>query len=227
MSLRNPPPAPPIDFRSLAEEAYARLEEMIITLELAPGAVVSESDLIPRLALGRTPLREAMQRLADQGLLQILPRRGILVTEVNLSSHLGMLETRRVLDRLIAAAAARRATPEQRSALEEIAETMARAAKKNDLREFMAVDRQCDALVADAARNPSATRAVLPLHALSRRFWFMHRNDGDLARAASLHIALMTAIRIGVPKGAEDASDDLLDYLESFSRASLDHFGKR
>ena len=89
--------------QSLADRAYDRLEEMIATLELRPGSIVTEGELVERLGIGRTPLREAVQRLAAQRLVTTLPRRGLVVSEVNLTDHLGVLETRRVLDRLIAA----------------------------------------------------------------------------------------------------------------------------
>lgn len=107
----HPVPAPP---RTLNEEAYRRIEELIVTLELAPGSVVSEATLGDRIGIGTTPIREALQRLAREHLVQILPRRGVIVTAVDVGQQLRVLETRRELDRLIARAAATRATPAER-----------------------------------------------------------------------------------------------------------------
>ena len=85
---------------SLSDRAYRRLEEMIVTLQLAPGAVVSESALSKRLGIGRTPIREALQRLARERLVVVLPRRGIMVSEINVSTQLRLLEARRELEQI-------------------------------------------------------------------------------------------------------------------------------
>ena len=100
---------------SLADRAYSDLEELIVTLRLAPGSAVSEAELSQRLGIGRTPIREALQRLARERLVTILPRRGIIVSEINVKSQLRLLEVRREVERLVAKNAARRATPEQRA----------------------------------------------------------------------------------------------------------------
>ncbi len=73
---------------SLNEEAYRLIEEMIVTLELAPGSVVSEAMLSERIGIGHTPIREALQRLAREHLVQILPRRGVVVTAVDVGHQL-------------------------------------------------------------------------------------------------------------------------------------------
>ena len=86
--------------RTLTDRAYETLEELIVTLRLAPGDVISETALSDRLDIGRTPVREALQRLAREGLVKILPRKGILVTEINPRSQLLLLEVRRELERL-------------------------------------------------------------------------------------------------------------------------------
>ena len=80
--------------QSLTELAYLHLEEMIVTLKLAPGRVVSEFELAELTGIGRTPIREALQRLAREHLVSILPRRGIVVSEINLGQQLPLLEER-------------------------------------------------------------------------------------------------------------------------------------
>src|SRR3546814_13290711 len=86
----------------LPEQDYTPLEEMIITLQLAPGSAVSEAGLSELLGIGRTPIREALQRLARERLITILPQRGVLVSEINVGTQLRLLEVRRELERLIA-----------------------------------------------------------------------------------------------------------------------------
>ena len=95
--------------RSLTDEAYAQLEELIVTLQLRPGVAVSEASLSERLGIGRTPIREALQRLAREHLVAVLPQRGNLISEIDIKKQLRLLETRREVERLIVRCAARRA----------------------------------------------------------------------------------------------------------------------
>ena len=94
------------DTLSLSDQAYDEVERMIISLELSPGTVFSESELAEQINIGRTPLREALQRLAGDMLIVSLPRLGMMVTEINASEYLNLLDTRGVLDHLIARQAA-------------------------------------------------------------------------------------------------------------------------
>jgi len=213
--------------QTLSEKAYRRLEEMIVTLRLQPGSVVTEGELGTLLGIGRTPLREAIQRLAVQRLVTTLPRHGLVVNEINLMEHLDVLETRRVLDRLIASGAARRATPDERTMLREYAARMGTAAKSGDLTEFMRLDQEFDQLLADASRNSAASNAIAPLHIHCRRFWYLHQHQGDLAKAGRLHGELIKAVADGDEQRAVDASDVLVQYLEDFTRHALDHYLNR
>ncbi len=87
---------------SLTDRAYGELEERIVTLQLEPGAVLSETTLAQQLGFGRTPVREALQRLAREGLVVIFPRRGILVSEIDVKRQLALLEVRRERERRMA-----------------------------------------------------------------------------------------------------------------------------
>ncbi|HMB91655.1 MAG TPA: GntR family transcriptional regulator [Rhodothermales bacterium] len=209
---------------SLADKAYAVVEEMIVTLALPPGQVFSEAELSQQINIGRTPLREALQRLAADRLVTTLPRKGVMVTEIKIAEHLALLETRRVLDRLIATRAARRATPDQREALQEGVQAIEQAAAEEDLAAFMRLDRAYDAILEAASRNPFATTAAEPLHTHCRRFWYRHRHDGDLAQSAALHASILRAVAAGDEAQAAAASDALIDYLETFTRATVDLF---
>lgn len=206
---------------SLADQAYARLEEMIITLELPPGHLLSEAALSRRTEIGRTPLREAIQRLVRDRLMAVFPRKGIMISQVHLAEHLMLLETRRVLDRLVTAQAARRATGEQRAALATLFGTTLQAAESGDLRRFMHCDKAFDEIVETASSNTFAADALAPMHAHCRRFWYMYRSPGDLKRSASLHGSIMEAVEEGDPDDAAVASDRLIDYLKQFTRAAL------
>jgi DNA-binding GntR family transcriptional regulator len=219
-------PVAPEAEETLTERAYRALEEAIVTLVLQPGEVVSEAQLSTRLGIGRTPIREALQRLARERLVRILPRRGIVVAAVDVREQLRLLEVRREIERMCARAAARRADPGQREGFRAIAEGMEAATATNDETAFLRLDRALNLLVLEAARNEFAAAAMALMHGLARRFWFIHwRRSADLPQAAAVHAELARAIAAGVPEEAAAASDRLLDYIEAFTRATLDPDG--
>ncbi len=216
-------PAPGDREPSLTERAYRRIEELIVTLELPPGTVLSEQLLAQRLEIGRTPVREALQRLVRDGLVNILPRRGILVSEINLHTQMRLLEIRREVERLMARCAAERATPAEVAAFAGIAAGMRDASRRSDDLAFLRLDHALNALISQAARNEFATRAMGLMHGLSRRFWYQHyREAGDLPLSAKLHAELAEAIAGRRPPDAGAASDRLIDYIESFARKTID-----
>lgn len=218
VARRSPAAAEP-----LAERAYRVLEEEIVTLALPPGEAVSEALLSDRLGIGRTPVREALQRLARERLVRILPRRGIVVAAVDPHEQLRLLEVRREIERLMARAAAKRAGPDQRARLRAVADGMERAAADGDETAFLRFDRELNLLVIEATRNEFAAAAMSLMHGLSRRFWFIHwRRSADLPEAARVHAALARAIAEGGPESAAAASDRLLDYIETFTRGTAD-----
>jgi DNA-binding GntR family transcriptional regulator len=207
----------------LTEKAYRQLEELITTLALPPGMVLGEQSLVQRLGIGRTPVREALQRLVRDGLVVVMPRRGILVSEINVRSHLRLLETRRVLERLVACLAAERATPEERGAFATIAADMRSVAADSDDIAFMRLDHLFNELIAAASRNEFAKRSLASMAALSRRFWYLHYKEAaDLAFTANLHADVCEAIAAREIDEAGAASDRLIDYIESFARKTLD-----
>ena len=207
---------------SLTDRAYGDLEEMIVTLRLAPGSAVSEATLSQRLGIGRTPIREALQRLARERLVTILPRRGIIVSEINVKSQLRLLELRREVERLVARSAARRASREERARFVEIARSFEKSAKKNDAVTFMRVDREFNELSVVAARNEFAAGAMDLVHSLSRRFWYIHyQQAADMPHAAKLHADVARGIARADEKAAAAASDRLLDYIAQFTRDTL------
>ncbi len=193
-----------------------------MTLRLKPGDILSEQMLSATFHIGRTPIREALQRLAREGLVTILPRKGILVSDLNPRNQLLVLEVRRELERLLSRVGAERATAGQRARLEEIAREMDRAAKTNDDIAFMRLDRELNELIVEAAHNDYAARSLKLLQGLSRRFWYMHyREAADLPLCARLHANQARAIAKGDGKLAAQAADKLVDYVQSFTRATV------
>ena len=207
---------------TLSDRAYGDLEAMIVTLQLAPGSAVSEAELSQRLGIGRTPIREALQRLARERLITILPRRGIIVSEINIKSQLRLLEVRREVERLVARSAARRATAEERARFLAMARSFEKSARGNDEATFMRIDREYNELTVIAARNEFAAGAMTLMHSLSRRFWYIHyKQAADMPHAAKLHADVARAIARQDEKAAAAASDRLLDYIDQFTRATV------
>lgn len=222
-SLRSAPIADvSANLPTLTQEAYERLEEMIITLELAPGEAVSEAILSKRLGIGTTPIREALHRLARQYLVQIIPRRGVVITSVDVRLQFEVLETRRELDRLISRSAALRASPAERQALANLILTTRAAMQSNDVKEFLRTDAELNEWLAKAARNSVACDIAAMLHAVSRRFWYFHLSDEkQFMQTAELHLAIVNAIASGDATAAAAASDQLIDHLVEFANATL------
>lgn len=207
---------------SLTDLAYQHLEEMIVTLQLPPGSAVSETALSQRLRIGRTPIREALQRLARERLVTILPRRGIIVSEINVKSQLRLLEVRREVERLVAKSAARRATPEERAQFIDLARRFEKSAKTNDDVSFMRVDREFNDLSVMAARNEFAAGAMSLMHSLSRRFWYIHyKQAADMPLTAKLHADIARAIGACNEAAAGKAMDKLLDTVAKFTRDTV------
>jgi DNA-binding GntR family transcriptional regulator len=196
---------------------------MIVTLKLAPGTAVSEAELSQSLGIGRTPIREALQRLARESLVAILPRRGVIVSEINLTKQLKLLEVRREIERLIARSAARRATDEERTRLKELAERFEKSARANDDVTFMRTDREFNTLCSAASHNEFAALAMGLMHSLSRRFWYIHyKQSADMPLTAKLHADIARAIASGDEERAARASDKLVDVIEKFTRGTTD-----
>lgn len=205
----------------LTELAYALLEERIVRLELAPGETVTEQQLVQQVGIGRTPVREALQRLAREGLVRILPRKGIVVSPIDPDAQLRLLDVRREVERLVARLAARNATTEERARFAELAIAFERAGRSGDDVSFMRTDRAFNELCLQAARNEFATAALATLQPLARRFWFHHyRQAADLPRAARLHAAVAAAIAEAEADAAAEALDHLLDDIARFTRAA-------
>ena len=208
---------------SLADRAYRQIEDLIVRLEFRPGQPMSEAEIGTRLGMGRTPVREALHRLAREGLILISPRRGIFVTEMRVDAQLRLLEVRRSLERLMCARAARLASPELRAEFANIATEMRKAGESEDDLAFLRLDQQFNEQMALASTNEFAASAIALTAGLSRRFWFRYyRTMADLPLTCALHADVAAAIAAGPPDEAAAASDRLLDYIERFTRSVFD-----
>ena len=197
---------------SLADKAYQLLTDQVISLQLQPGQLLVEKELVELTGIGRTPVREAIQRLAAAGLLQVLPRKGLMVTALSRSGFAMMLEARKVLERLVVVKAAERATPDQRQALQSLAAQI--TALDKDLEGFLRLDTHLDELLGSASQNPYLVTSLKPIHGQCRRLWYLHCDGQDHSRVTYLHGALAGMVAEGKGAGAIRASDEIIKTLE-------------
>jgi DNA-binding GntR family transcriptional regulator len=191
----------------LSERAYEAIKERILSLDLRPGQFVNEQGLCTMVGMGRTPVHQAVHRLMADGLLDIMPRKGIIIGADSLNEVLTGLEARSVVEPNITALAADRATPEQIAAMERILTQSRKIADQRFRREFMELDRQFHQAVAEASGNRVLVDVQRPMHERSARIWgliVMRRADG-LRLTQEEHEAVLDAIRRGDQEAARRA----------------------
>lgn len=191
--------------RSQSERAYRALRELLVTLELPPGAPLGEADLMARVGVGRTPLREALHRLAQERLVVIHPRRGTFAAEINIADLSLLTELRAGLEGLGAELAATRATDRDRQAL---AGLVAHPTDTNDPAAAMEHDMRVHEAVHAAAHNPFLAETAAHHHGLALRIWwlFVDRLQG-LADHVDEHQALVERILANDGPGARAAAE--------------------
>ncbi len=213
------PFAPPTT-EPAAMRAYRALEKMIVTLELPPRTVTTEGALIDVLKLGRTPVREAIQRLSWEGLVEVRPRAGLAIAPLNASDWLKVLDARRGLEVTLAKSAARFVTADLAAQFRHAALRMQKATVAGNAMAFLEADREVDEAMALASDNPHAARAAAPLQTHSRRFWYRFQADSGLAPAAEQHIHVIQAILDGDEREAAKAADQLVTLLRRNAEAA-------
>lgn len=204
-----------------ADRAYREIERMIVSQEIRPGSLISESEMMEQTGLGRTPVREALQQLARNRMVEIHPNKGVLVPVVAVDDELRLLELRRALDVLAVRLACVRATAVQRDAMRELVDDLRRGGYS--LLEYGETIKRTHDLIAQGARNDYLVDAMAPLQGLSRRFWLGHVVDEEkeIATGSAMHIAILEAVLAKDPDAAERASLELNSYLVGFARASI------
>lgn len=214
--------AAPSSEPTLVDRALRELEERFVTLQLAPGSVWTEAALSDALSIGRTPVREAVLRMAVDGLVAVRPRAGIVISAISVEHQLAVLDARRVLEKLVSVRAADHATPEERSQLRAMADDIERAGKRQDVRSYISHHFAIKRFVAQCARNIYAVRALRPLHTLSQRFYFAHHREfNNLPEVGVAHAELTRAIAEGDAAKAGGRADVVSDIADNFTLALL------
>jgi DNA-binding GntR family transcriptional regulator len=201
---------------SLSEQAFQAIRRMIVTLELAPGAVVRDDLLQQQLGLGRTPIREALQRLVRDQFVTIIPRRGMYVSSIDVSELSTLYETRAILEPYVMRLACARGRAADWTAM---AAVLARATDASTSTELLEIDRECREIVWAAAGNRFLTDTLDMLYAQSDRLWHLYLADvAALDEVIAEHRAIHDALVAG--DGERAAS-----LIESHMRAFNDKIG--
>ena len=167
--MANPTIAPRV---SLSEQAYSVLLNKIIRLELAPGSILSERELMLSLSIGRTPIRESLQRLSSEGLVTHLPNRGMFVTEISATSVRNIYEFRALIEGFTARLAASRSTKDDINRLEELQHKLDTATASDQIDDYVESDQQFHNALALASGNTYLQSAVTEIFNLHLRLWF-------------------------------------------------------
>jgi DNA-binding GntR family transcriptional regulator len=185
---------------------------MIVRLDLAPGDTIREDDLQLRLGLGRTPIREALQRLVRDQFVVVLPRRGMYVSNVDVADLALLYETRSILEPYAVRLAAARGTARQ---WDEMAAVIAEAGPGRTPDELIDIDRRCRELVWEAADNRFLTDTLDMLYAHSDRLWNLYLGDvADLHTMIDEHRDILGALR---EANADRAATLIEAHMRSFN----------
>lgn len=197
---------------SLAERAYGEIRRMIIRLDLAPGDVVREADLQATLDMSRTPIREALQRLARDHFVTVIPRRGMFVSAIDVDELAMLYETRAIMEPYAARLATKRGTATDWGEMADVLAETALPAKQPG--ELLELDRRCHEIIWRAAGNRFLTNTLDTLYAQSDRLWHMYLSDvHDMGHAVDEHAEIHDALQAG---DAERVADLVQAHVNSF-----------
>lgn len=200
---------------SLSELAYERIEELFVSTRLAPGSFVRTQDLQTLVGLGRTPVHQAVRRLAAETLIDVRPRDGLTIAPVDLTRERRLVDLRRELDRFVIEEAAAKLSSNHRAGLLHLRRALTAHGDAVDVGTFNLFDRSFDALMITAAGERFLERSLRPLHAFGRRVGHLHLThisaEAGLKRTIACHLAILDAVVAADVPRAKAASNALVD----------------
>ncbi|NLU68315.1 GntR family transcriptional regulator [Streptomyces sp. HNM0574] len=209
---------------SYAERAYRAIRDSLVMLEIRPGAPVNEDQLSQELGVGRTPVREALKRLQYERLIVTYPRRGTFATEVNITDLAHISEVRQQLEPMAAAQAARRATEQDRTELEELLHELEHTdTSRRDSGELMRMDLRVHRAIYGATHNPYLEDTLVRHDNLATRIWclFLDRLPGGVSGHVEEHRPLLVAIAEGDADKAAELARSHVEGFEAAVRAAI------
>lgn len=204
---------------NFSDQAYERIEELLVCCELKPGRFLATHDLQALVGFGRTPVHQAVSRLAADTLVIVTPRHGIQIAPIDLTRERVLLNLRRDIERFVIRLATERSGASQRNQMLHIKRQLIEHGPEMSIEQFNLVDRRIDQLFLAAANEPFVESTLRPLHTIFRRIgWIYHMqtaHSAKLQRTVDGHIAVIDAVANGHVDAAIAASDNLMDFVES------------
>ena len=197
--------------------AYYRIESMLVSGLLAPGRFIATYELQAMLDMGRTPVHQAVTRLAGEALIIIKPRHGLQIAPIDLKREHLLLQLRRDVERFVVQLATERASNAERKEMHKLCEQL-KNAKAMSLAKFNVIDHRIDQLFLEAASEPYVAATLRPLHTLFRRIGWLYHSQTAQATAlqASIdgHVAVLEAVASNQVKQAVRATDALMNFVD-------------
>jgi len=199
--------------------AYERIEQMLVNCQLPPGRFLAMQDLQDLVGLGRTPVHQAVSRLASDTLLIVRPRHGLQIAPINLARERALLPLRRDIERFVIRLAATHSGASQRNQMLSLLRSLREPPEKLTIDRFNLVDRNIDELLIATAGEPFIEHTLRPLHTLFRRIgWLYHTKlarGRSVERSVACHIKLLDAVANRHVEQALKALDELIGFVDS------------
>lgn len=204
---------------SLNDQAYLAFRHRLITLRYKPGEYLNTAQVMDDLKMGRTPVNQAVHRLATEGLLQIIPRKGVMVAPLSIDDALELIEVRLVNETLCVQLASQRVNAEHITQLHSLNQDIAAAGKVRDREKMMLLDREFHQVLADIAGNRRLSDILSIIHAQAQRFWATTLSSvTHMDEVIAEHNAIISALEQG---NSEQATEAARAHIRSFKTALL------
>lgn len=204
---------------SLVDQAYEAIKEKVIALHFLPGQYLNEAAICAQLGIGRTPVHQALQRLHIEGLVEVLPRKGIVVQPDSLAEILKILEARLTVEPELARNCAANVrtgevTAEDATRLLAIATATDANVEPPDIQAFTSNDRWFHREIGRMSGNSVMADFARMLHERSTRFWYLNLwQTIDVGQSNNQHRLIAQAIAEGNEQAAGDAMSDHIGAL--------------
>jgi len=199
--------------------AYERIEQMLVNCRLAPGQLLAMQDIQKLVGLGRTPVHQAVSRLASDTLLIVRPRHGLQIAPINLARERALLPLRRDIERFVVRLAVKRSGASQRNQMLSLLRLLQEPAERLAIDRFNVIDHNIDELLIATAGEPFIEHTLRPLHSLFRRIgWLYHSKlaiTPGIGQSVELHVEFLDAIANHHVDRALAVLDALIAFVDS------------
>jgi DNA-binding GntR family transcriptional regulator len=203
---------------NLFDLAYEQIEDLIVSCRLKPGQYLTMQDLQDLTGLGRTPVHQAVSRLAADTIISVRPRHGLQIAPVDLERERLLLRLRADIERFVTRLATERSEASHHSQMLYLARILRERGETMTIEEFNKFDRRIDRLILTAAKEPFLGHTLRPLHTIFRRVgWLYHTKTGTGVgpnESIECHIAVLETMANHQVKAATAASDELINFVD-------------